>query len=369
MRFVPVAVSFVLVSLLPISTAWSSDDRALLNSRPIHLRAGLKAPVPAGLMATDGYHNGATLRCADCHVMHQSKQHAHADDPLNDPFGGYPQEFLVGTHLLKSPDPIDLCLACHNDQPGIPDVLGSDVNGLTSRSAGYFADVDERNPRGHSLERGLKTDDFELCMRCHFGGSLATASITCIDCHNPHGNGRPRNLQWASYPGGEPQFGLLQSSSASGLQRYEEANIAYGTDNTDMLREVSNMCLDCHHVYSGSSYIDPEGDGWHNRHPSYDSERGSTNSIVQGETRGTTDPLHWESGSGAGFAGTARLKWVAIGTSDFAIATQVDAATNGTFCLSCHQAHGNDHAFALRWDPTTTPDGLGCEQCHNRTGL
>lgn len=355
----------ILMSIASVAIAASGPSPL----RPIHLRTAPRSPMAAGAQALDTYHNGVTLRCADCHVMHQSKQHRLNDDPVNDPFGGYPQNFAGGAHLLKTADPIDLCLTCHDNQPGIPDVVGTDINGLAARSAGYFADIGERNPRGHSLERGLKTEDYELCLRCHFGGELATASVTCIDCHNPHGNGRPRNLQWASYPGGEPQFGLLQSGPAAGLARYEEANVAYGTANSDLLREVSNMCLDCHHVYSGESYIDPDGDGWHNRHPSYDSERGSTNSIAQGAARGTTDPSHWEAGSGAGFNGTSRLKWVGINATDFVTATQVQATTNGVFCLSCHQAHGNGHAFALRWDPTTTPDGLGCEQCHNRTEL
>lgn len=369
MRFVLAATLGFMLTTLFVTAPQAAEASLAATLGPVHLGAGLKGPRPAGITSVDTYHNGVTLRCADCHVMHQSKQHRLDDDPVNDPFGGYPQTFVGSTHLLKAPDAIDLCLTCHNGQLGIPDVLGDDVNGLTSRSAGHFDDVGERNPRGHSLERGLITGDFEMCMRCHFGGELSTASVTCIDCHNPHGNGRPRNLQWASAAGAEPQFGLIQSQGASGLGRYEESNVAYGTSNSDMLREISNMCLDCHHVYSGDAYIDPDGDGWHNRHPSYDSERGSLNSIAQGSSRGTTDADHWESGSGAGFVGTPRLKWVGINATDFVTATQVDASTNGVFCLSCHQAHGNGHAFALRWDPTLTPVGLGCEQCHNRTGL
>ena len=73
------------------------------------------------------------------------------------------------------------------------------------------------------------------------------------------------------------------------------------------------------------------------------------------------------SGTGAGFAGTARMRWVANGATDFAAATVVDAATNGVFCLSCHQAHGNGHSFGLRWDPADGPAGDGCDQCHNKT--
>lgn len=337
----------------------------------IHLRQGSPASAPrsASAMAGSTYHNGSTLRCADCHIMHQSKQHQLEDDPSPDPFGGYPQSYSGGGGLLKAPDPVALCLTCHDGQIGIPDVMGADANALTERSAGFFAEVGERNPRGHSLDYGLKTADFELCMRCHFAGEFATASVTCIDCHNPHGNGRPRNLQWASYPGGEPQFGLLEAG-ATGMARYEDANIAFGTDNSDMLREVTNMCIDCHHVFSGDSYIDPDGNGWHNRHPSYESERLSTNNIAQGGLpRGTTDPAHWESGSGAGFGTTARLRWVTSDATSYADAMVIDAGRNGVFCLSCHKAHGNDHSFALRWDPAAGVAGAGCDQCHHKTEL
>jgi hypothetical protein len=297
--------------------------------------------------------------------MHASEQH-----PIDESLTGssYPIEYTPSKQLLKAGDPVALCLSCHDNVTGIPDVVGVDVNGLVDRSAGHFVLPGEPNPRGHKLDYGLITGDFELCMRCHFSGSFATASVTCIDCHNPHGNNRPRNLQWASYPGGEPQLGLLESGVSSGLARYEASNVAYGTLNNEQLREVTNICLDCHHVFSGDSYIDPEGNGIHNLHPTYDSERDSRNSISPGNSRGTTDPGHWEDGTGAGFTHAARVRFVNNGASDFVSAQQVDAAVNGVFCLSCHKAHGSDNAFSLVWNPASGFYGEGCEQCHNRTG-
>jgi len=313
------------------------------------------------------FHYGVTLTCSQCHVMHASKQHLHDDETAPDPFGPFPQSFVPARNLLKASDPVALCLTCHDDVPGIPDVVGADANGLVNRSVGHFDDPGTDNPRGHKLDYGLSTSGSDLCMRCHFGGTFETASVTCIDCHNPHGNGRPRNLQWASSPGGEPQFGLFENPGAVGMSAYEADNVAYGTLNDATLREVSNMCNDCHHVFTGQNYNDPENDGIHNRHPSYDSERNNTNFIGQGDPDGTTSGAHWEDGTGAGFLVTSRLRFVNTGATDFAAAQAVDASVNGVFCLSCHKAHGGDRAFGLLWDPSSGVNGEGCDQCHNKT--
>lgn len=312
------------------------------------------------------YHNGTTLVCSMCHVMHASEQHSLTSGSA-DAFGSYPRESVPNKNLLRKADAVALCIACHDGNVGIPDVVGADINGLTDRSAGQFELPSVANPRGHKLDYGLSQDDWELCTRCHFGGQMPTAAVSCIDCHNPHGNHKARNLQWASWPGGEPDFGLFVSPAATGMSRYEAANIGYGTGNNDALREVTNMCNDCHHVYTGSGYNDPSNEGIHSLHPSYDSERDDVNYVGQGDGTGTTDGAHWNDGLGAGFVGTARLRFVKTTATNYANSHEIDAATNGVFCLSCHKAHGGDNAFGLRWDPSSGPGGKGCEQCHNRT--
>lgn len=314
------------------------------------------------------YHNGATLVCSMCHVMHASEQHA-GSMPSPDPFGPFPRTNTPNKNLMRASDPVTLCLTCHDGVVGIPDVVGADVNNLAERSAGKFELPTVANPRGHKLDYGLTLDNSGLCYRCHFGGSFTTAAVSCVDCHNPHGNKRSRNLQWASWPGGEPDFGLFANPAASGLTKYEGAQVGYGTGNSDALREVTNMCNDCHHVYTGSYYNDNNNDGIHTLHPSYDSERGDPNHISQGDGKGTTDGAHWNDGTGAGFVGTVRVRFVKTDATDYANSLTVDAATNGVFCLSCHKAHGSDYAFGLRWDPASGPGGKGCEQCHNRAAL
>jgi hypothetical protein len=273
--------------LLFVPPAFAEDFTLEQGVQYIHPSGGISASTPGALgpqalgalapassYSPPVFHNGDTMECPQCHTMHASLQHPHDGEPSPDPFGAFPQSFTPTSKLLKETDPVTLCLTCHDGQAGTPDVLKSDTNGLTERSAGYFGDVGEANFRGHKLEVGLDTGPgFGLCLRCHFGGTFATAAVSCVDCHNPHGNGRVRNLQWASSPGAEPtQFGLFMANSALGnLGRYEAADVGYGTENTHDLREVTNMCLDCHHVFSGGTYIDPDSDGIHSRHPTYDS--------------------------------------------------------------------------------------------------
>ncbi|MEW6050974.1 MAG: cytochrome c3 family protein [Candidatus Zixiibacteriota bacterium] len=359
-------VCFVLGSVTTLADGFTDINAARSLLHP----GGASARQPAMTLgahdAGDVYHNGATLYCSQCHVMHASTQHPTDGALVPDPFGPFPQSFTPSPHLLKAADPVALCLTCHDGFAGIPDVVGADVNGLSDRAGGFFASANEDNPRGHKLEYGLSSDPNDLCYRCHFVGSFATASVTCIDCHNPHGNAKARNLQWASWPGGEPDFGLYTNAGATGMQKYESQNIGYGNPGISTVREVTNMCTDCHHVFSGSYYIDPNGNGIHNLHPTYDSERGSTNNITQGEPRGTTDPAHWSGGTGAGFLSTPRLRFVNHFAADYASATVVDPDLNGVFCLSCHKAHGSDKAFALAWDPVAGKFGEGCDQCHAR---
>ncbi len=333
-----------------------------------NLSAKSVGKLTADTHASETFHNGLTLSCSQCHVMHASKQHVNNSEAGVDPFGPYPQSFTPAKSLLKASDPVALCLACHDNFPGIPDVVGADVNGLTERSAGFFDLPGVNNPRGHKLDYGLTLDNSELCYRCHFVGTFATAAVSCIDCHNPHGNYKVRNLQWASWPGGEPDFGLYENGAAS-LAKYERSNIAYGDPGVANVREVTNMCNDCHHVFTGSYYNDPDGNGWHNLHPSYDSERGNTNSISQGLPRATTDPAHWTGGTGVGFMISARVPYVNHLAADFASAKVVDPTVNGVFCLSCHKAHGGSNSFGLVWDPVSGTAAEGCDQCHAKSAL
>lgn len=315
------------------------------------------------------YHSNDQLICSDCHVMHASMQHNYAGDTSPVPgIPSFPFTPAPNENLLKY-NKLDLCLSCHDNVAGIPDVMETDVNGLTQRAAGHFMPPESNPATGHNLGYNVGgSTGFDLCMRCHFGGTFSTAQVTCVDCHTPHGYGNARNLQWASDPGAEPIFGLMVNPSATGMSRYEAANVGYGTLDNNTLREVSSICLDCHHTFSGATYTDPNGDGIHERHPAYNSEYGDPNTISQGAVKGSTDPAHWEGGSGWGFD-VDRVRWIVPGADTYAATQVVDSAQNGVFCLSCHYVHGSDEPFSLVWDnPGYGAGPAGCDQCHNKAG-
>ncbi|MBC8328709.1 MAG: hypothetical protein H8E31_08180 [Planctomycetes bacterium] len=366
---------------LSFGTAIAQDPGLTDNLAGLHGRSDFHpgGSGTGGRSAYDGlpvYHNSEALVCSDCHSMHASAQHDYAGGTGSDPFatGGYPWTTQPTSKLLKAPNSLDLCLACHDGHVGIPDVLGADVNGLTQRSGGHFEPPDTNPHTGHNL--GYIPESMKgawgYCSRCHFGGTFGTAQVECIDCHNKHGNHRARNLQWASNPGGEPPLGLFMDPAVGAafgdMARYERANVAYGTLDSVSLREPSNICIDCHHTFSGGYYIDRNADGFHERHPAYDSERASPNTVSQGATKGSTDPGHWEGGTGSGFE-VDRLRFVVQGADTFAAATAVSALNNGVFCLSCHYAHGSDQSFSLIWpEPEPGSGRRGCDQCHNKAG-
>ncbi|MFN8589346.1 MAG: cytochrome c3 family protein [Candidatus Eisenbacteria bacterium] len=352
----------LVLGLAHVATAY---DRA--NPPRIHRESR-----PSGTRSAQGlypdaeprYHNGNELVCSDCHIAHASQSHPRnpAQLGMNEivPYVGAPSP-----NLIRAGDPLDLCLSCHDNQSFAPDVVGADVNGLVQRSAGHFGMPGMANPNGHDLGRGLPRSNgsYDFCNRCHFGDG-SQAQVTCIDCHNAHGNGKARNLQWASDPASTPDLGLFTNPGAVNLGRYEDANVSFGTMNSYSLREVSNICLDCHHVFSGEYYTDANGNGVHERHPTYDSERASPNNIAQGASKGSTAPAHWTAGTGSGFGATPRVRPVTSNAGTWGDGHIVDAARNGVFCLSCHRAHGSDQPFGLVFTASSGTNASGCDQCH-----
>jgi hypothetical protein len=154
----------------------------------------------------------------------------------------------------------------------------------------------------------------------------------------------------------------------SGLVKYEQSNVRYGApaSGDETWREVTNMCIDCHHAFmdDGSHYYTKGGNQHWIRHPGTNTEWGARSYI--NASGANTDPVNWENGTGPEFD-IGRLPFVVSGAADFTSAGAV-AQNNEVFCLSCHKAHGHTTSFALLWNlgENATPfdKSAGCRQCH-----
>lgn len=288
------------------------------------------------------YHTGETLNCSDCHISHASLSHDDSGKPSS-------WNVLPSPHLTKGANVVELCLQCHDNQPGIPDVVGTDASNPseqydgTERSAGQFADGNADNWKGHNLP-----------------GQGANSPGDCTACHDPHGNSNYRNLR--ALDGSTDGPVAYVKPMAAGLDRYRRSNIGY------VKGFVDKLCVHCHDF--GTS-VNPasSGGGLYHRHPSSDASK----VITIGSAGQSTDPQHWVTGVGSGFEVSgqpfARVPFAVSGATDYSRATTV-TADDEVFCLSCHKAHGSGHAFGLLWPYGTSglAGSSGCNQCHNTSG-
>lgn len=364
-----VTLSTIVVLVLAAPPCTSANPRPISQEwAPLHRTTADHADSDsADAFGSDpGYHYGVSLLCSDCHTLHFSQTHAWDGGAMSGtgvPDGNWLGPVGPNPYLLKAPSSTELCLACHDGKTFAPDVVGADSAGLVQRSAGMFGALGALNPNGHNLstDPGGDPGSSAMCNRCHFTGTMATAFVQCIDCHNPHGNASFRNLWWASAPGSEPPLGAYIRAGVTGLDRYEEANVGYPapSPSDSSYREITNACIDCHHTFFGDYYTNASSP--YKRHPGTNTEWGSYAPID--EPGANTDPAAWA--SGAGFL-MPRLKFAVVGATDFATSTTV-ASDNEVFCLTCHRAHGSANPFSLRWDygtPGSATASSGCYQCH-----
>ena len=337
------------------------------------LSMGASAPPPT---PTPGdYHEGTTLDCGDCHVMHPR--------PAEGPSSLAPGP-RVG-ELLRE-DVNDLCLACHDDSPNAADVLGPNSGSRPGdvRQAGAL----NRLGRGGVPSTGHTLDSLAVAPGSSPPWSAdrengAGNGLNCINCHAPHGGGHAgptyRNLRddagnnlpgqgLVTYNHGAPGLNdLTRDVFVRRALDYDESAVDFNEpDPRDSA--IGRFCAGCHtdfHGAPGSAQIGGEREGdsvtAFLRHPVAGVDIGA----ARGGRRSKLSRF-------ASLENRVKVmselgRWDAPG-SDVTLT-----------CISCHKAHGNDNPFGLiyrsghgRIDENGDSGGgtleALCGQCHAETG-
>lgn len=281
--------------------------------------------VPAVPQAGE-WHVGESLICSDCHTMHNVRQ-------------GQPMRFDLASEpaprLLRHATTLSLCLYCHDgSNPNAPDVLAP-VSYVSDPAGGWFANAGgTATNKAHHL--GMPAAESAP-------GGNDSFTLTCISCHDPHGNANYRNL-WPIPPGSTGNATGVnvvvgQSVTANGsnpAQVYASSNVRYKSG-------MSQWCNACHADFHGKTSVEEGTRSPWFRHP-------------QDQAIST--------GANVDYAA-----WLAPVTNRVPVLSpsddQVPSGDDQVFCLSCHKAHGSDNRRA-----TIFADGVtlqsSCQQCHNQ---
>lgn len=314
----------------------------------------LAALLPAALAGADNYHTSGNLYCSDCHIMHATQRGIGFGGGLLSP-PGYPT-------LLRAATVNELCLSCHDGGTGAPR-SAPDVTGTASyetsalkRCAGAFqAATGVTTVNGHDLGVANETAP---------GGTWNSgAGMSCVDCHDAHGNDNYRDL--VLRPGTAATDLLIadvvQTVLTPTSTHYATSNIRYTGQG------LSAWCQGCHTVYHGAPGDSSLGGAPGGDTPGSDSQwlRHPTGGVTmaQGVSNGHVDPFYWF---------TSALSRIPVISPSRTIPGVAATSDNQPFCGSCHKAHGSTHRAALIWDDPTTAaleDGSSaqqtCQACHN----
>ncbi len=317
------------------------DPRGRLIRAVILILLGLFAGGdPEELWAQHG--GGMTSSCATCHTMHNSQ----GNQPMRYDLVSTPSAKLIRAETVNG-----LCVYCHGEGASQSPDVTSPVSTLLDPAAGSFASSSGESSTGHDLGVSGAVP----------GGGMEDMTLSCISCHDSHGNGEYRNLE--PEPGVEPEeqtvallseeaMGLGSMGSAPGsqgagmgvsvtvdqvagsggsLEKYESSNVVY-------IQGMSQWCCQCHSDYCQA---DAGAMGRAFRHPANGSVTGEAASMFSNSTAQQT--VRVEDPTGVGGSGAeARI-----------------------FCLTCHKAHGSGNPYGLIY-----ADGerllSTCQQCHNQ---
>jgi hypothetical protein len=319
----------------------------------------------AGPAVAGDYHNGATLICADCHVMHYSQSHGYNPDGTGiwTSLGTTgPYEFLLRNEVNA------LCLSCHNGQAFAPDVLGANTGsavrmaGALNQEGGVGLDA-----TGHTLDSDATAPGSNPAWNNPDG-------LNCIDCHHQHGYGggfnEYRNVRNTpgntGFPGVELSYAVGTNDPTkdiyiTAVREYDISNVFFNEpDPTGSA--YADWCKGCHTEFHGATGGGEVGGAtgveWV-RHPNAEANIGT----------------HTGGHSSIGvYASKTNKTKVMSETGIWDSMDPLELAGSTPSCFSCHKAHGNNNAFGLIFlsgTGTVTIDGDDgtaakdlCKQCH-----
>lgn len=334
----------------------------------------------AGPALAGDYHSGATLRCAQCHVMHYSQAHGYNANGT----GNFTALASGGPfmHLLRA-EVNDLCLSCHDNNGIAPDVLGPNNGNEPAdiRLAGYLnrLGVQGLDPTGHTLDSLATAPGSNPAWKAEDENGPGEG-LNCVNCHHQHGfagagNSAYRNLKYDVGNWNSTQSLVTYNNTTIGTEdltrdAFERSAAAYDegdmdwNEPTNTASAIGKYCGGCHTNFHGTPG-DPNTVGG-------TPVTGGYSGFLRHPTAGVN--------IGAITGGHSSLTVYNSHTNKVKVMSEVGvwspAGTDVTpTCISCHKAHGNGNAFGLLYRSgtgTKTEEGDTngtvvenlCAQCH-----
>lgn len=265
----------------------------------------------------DNWHRREGLSCGNCHGQHETRG------------------LRKGPFLLRERSTVSLCLRCHGGtSPQAANVLAPPAGPSRDGVAGG----------GFQKGRGMSHGTHPLELPATLPG-IGEITLTCITCHDPHGNTNFRDLRpdpranprERGFNGvGTPVIAREREANERGRGRYEAKNILY--------REgISRWCQRCH-----ADLYRELGNRGTRHHP--------VDIVIEGAGNGRLEPLPL-------FSSQAPLPVEDPQGDTIYGPNPSRMADDRVSCLTCHYAHGSANPKALRY-----ADGFSwestCRQCH-----